>query len=180
MGKGRRTNLALLVVLVAALVTGALAFAARDRLGSAGGGRPPGRAGRVVVAPGSRWSCGGGLAGRSARWASVAFGVLVLVAVAAGLAHTTGAAAGLGPVSAMQVHVGAALALPPCWSGTPPPAAGPGRTDLSRRACCGPASSPAGRPPALAVEGATRLAGLPGACRCFTGSLPLTDPARSR
>src|SRR5215207_4539447 len=92
----RRTNLALLIVLVVALATGGLAFAA-----GTGWGRP------VVVAR--------GLAGRSGagRWASVAFGVLVLVAVAAGLAHATGALAGLGPVSAMQVHVGAALAALP-------------------------------------------------------------------
>jgi hypothetical protein len=98
----RRTNLALLVVLVAALVSGGLAFAA-----GTGWGRP------VLVAH--------GLAGL----------------------------AGLGPLSAMQVHVGAALAAVLL----------------------------------LAVEGATRLAGLAAARRRFTGSLPVAaagpaDPGR--
>src|SRR5918995_3643987 len=112
----RRTNLALLIVLVVALATGGLAFAA-----GTGWGRPVmvahGLAGLavLVLAPWKSVVVRRGLARRSGagRWASVAFGVLVLVAVAAGLAHATGALAGLGPVSAMQVHVGAALvALP--------------------------------------------------------------------
>jgi hypothetical protein len=48
------------------------------------------------------------------RWRS---GVLVVVAVAAGPAHATGGLAGLGPLSAMQVHVGAApAAVPGCCS----------------------------------------------------------------
>ena len=108
----RRTNLALLLVLAAALATGGLAFAA-----GTGWGRPVvvahGLAGLavLVLAPWKSVVVRRGLARRSGagRWASVAFGVLVLVAVAAGLAHATGALSRLGPVSAMQVHVGAAL-----------------------------------------------------------------------
>ena len=62
--------------------------------------------------------------------------VLVLAAVAAGLAHATGALAHLGPVSAMQVHVGAALAAVPllAWHAAARGGARPRRSDLSRRA----------------------------------------------
>ena len=180
----RRTNLALLIVLVAALATGALAFAA-----GTGWGRPVvlahGLAGLavLVLAPWKSVVVRRGLARRSGpgRWASVAFGVLVLVAVAAGLAHATGAAARLGPVSAMQVHVGAALAAVPllAWHLVARGGARARRTDLSRRALlrAGAVAGGAGLL-LLAVESATRLAGLPGAGRRFTGSLPLTDPAR--
>jgi DMSO/TMAO reductase YedYZ molybdopterin-dependent catalytic subunit len=180
----RRTNLALLIVLVAALATGALAFAA-----GTGWGRPVvvahGLAGLavLVLVPWKSVVVRRGLARRSGpgRWASVAFGVLVLVAVAAGLAHATGAAGRLGPVSAMQVHVGAALAAAPllAWHVAARGGARARRTDLSRRALlrAGAVAGGAGLL-LLAVESATRLAGLPGARRRFTGSLPLTDPAR--
>jgi DMSO/TMAO reductase YedYZ molybdopterin-dependent catalytic subunit len=180
----RRTNLALLIVLVAALATGALAFAA-----GTGWGRPVvvahGLAGLavLVLAPWKSVVVRRGLVRRSGpgRWASVAFGVLVLVAVAAGLAHATGTAARLGPVSAMQVHVGAALAAVPllAWHAAARGGARARRTDLSRRALlrAGVVAGGAGLL-LLAVEGATRLAGLPGARRRFTGSLPLTDPTR--
>jgi DMSO/TMAO reductase YedYZ molybdopterin-dependent catalytic subunit len=184
----RRTNLALLVVLVAALATGGLAFAA-----GTGWGRAVlvghGLAGLavLVLAP---WKSGvvrRGLARRSGagRWVSVAFGVLVLVAVAAGLAHASGALASLGPVSAMQVHVGAALAAVPllAWHAAARGGARPRRTDLSRRALlrAGVVAGGAGLL-LLAAEAATRLAGLPGARRRFTGSLPvaatIADPGR--
>jgi DMSO/TMAO reductase YedYZ molybdopterin-dependent catalytic subunit len=180
----RRTNLALLIVLVAALATGALAFAAGTWWG-----RPVvvahGLAGLavLVLAPWKSVVVRRGLARRSGpgRWASVAFGVLVLVAVAAGLAHATGAAASLGPVSAMQVHVGAALAAVPllAWHAAARGGARTRRTDLSRRALlrAGTVAGGAGLL-LLAVEGVTRLAGLPGARRRFTGSLPVADPAR--
>ncbi|HEX7148125.1 MAG TPA: molybdopterin-dependent oxidoreductase [Actinomycetota bacterium] len=180
----RRTNLALLIVLVGALVTGGLAFAA-----GTGWGRPVvvahGLAGLavLVLAPWKSVVVRRGLARRSGagRLASVAFGVLVLVAVAAGLAHATGALAGLGPVSAMQVHVGAALVALPllAWHAAARGGARARRTDLSRRALlrAGVVAGGAGLL-LLAVEGATRLTGLPGGRRRFTGSLTLTDPAR--
>jgi DMSO/TMAO reductase YedYZ molybdopterin-dependent catalytic subunit len=116
---------------------------------------------------------------------SVAFGALVLAAVAAGVAHATGALAGLGPLSAMQVHVGVALAAVPLlvWHTVARGGARARRTDLSRRALLRAGAVAAGAGLAfLAVEGATRLAALPGARRRFTGSLPvaatLADPAR--
>jgi DMSO/TMAO reductase YedYZ molybdopterin-dependent catalytic subunit len=179
----RRTNLALLTVLVVALATGGLAFAA-----GTGRGRPVvvahGLAGLavLVLAP---WKSGivrRSLARRSGPgpWASVAFGVLVLAAVAAGLAHATGSLASLGPVSAMQVHVGAALAALPllAWHAAARGGARARRTDLSRRALlrAGVVAGGAGLL-FLAVEGVTRLAQLPGARRRFTGSLPVAGPA---
>jgi DMSO/TMAO reductase YedYZ molybdopterin-dependent catalytic subunit len=184
----RRTNLALLVVLVAALATGGLAFAA-----GTGWGRPVVVAHAVAglavlaLAPWKSAVVRRGLARRAGvgPWVSVAFGVLVLVAVAAGVAHATGALAGLGPVSAMQVHVGAALAAVPLlvWHTMARGGARARRTDLSRRALLRAGAVAAGAGLAfLAVEGATRLAALPGARRRFTGSLPvaatLADPAR--
>jgi DMSO/TMAO reductase YedYZ molybdopterin-dependent catalytic subunit len=174
----RRTNLGLLVALVAALASGGLAFAV-----GTGWGRPVvvghGLAGLavLVLAPWKSAIVRRGLARRTGpgRWASVAFGVAVLVAVAAGLAHATATLLTAGPVTAMQVHVGAALVAVPllAWH-----AAARGvrvrRTDLSRRALlrAGAVAGGAGLL-LLAVEGAARLAGLPGARRRFTGSLPV-------
>jgi hypothetical protein len=135
----RRTNLALLVVLLAALGTGGLAFAA-----GSGWGRPVviGHAlaglAVLVLAPWKSVIVRRGLARRSGpgRWASLTFGGLVLAAVAAGLAHATGALAGLGPVSAMQLHVGAALVAAPllAWHTAARGGIRARRTDLSRRA----------------------------------------------
>ena len=83
--------------------------------------------------------------------------------MAAGAAHATGAA-GLGPVSAMQVHVGAALVALPllAWHAAARGGARARRTDLSRRALlrAGVVAGGAGLL-LLAVEGATRLTGLP-------------------
>jgi DMSO/TMAO reductase YedYZ molybdopterin-dependent catalytic subunit len=166
-------------MLVAALVSGGLAFAA-----GTGWGGPVvvghGLAGLavLVLAPWKSVIVRRGLARRSGagRWVSVAFGVLVLTAVAAGLAHATGALASLGPVSAMQVHVGAALAALPllAWHAAARGGARPRRTDLSRRALLRAGTVAAGAGLLLlAVEGATRLAALPGAGRRFTGSLPV-------
>jgi hypothetical protein len=136
----------------------------------------------LVLAPWKSVIVRRGLSRRSGagRWTSVAFGVLVLAAVAAGLAHATGALAHLGPVSAMQVHVGVALAALPllAWHAAARGGARPRRTDLSRRALlrAGVVAGGAGLL-WLAVESATRLAALPGAGRRFTGSLPVTGRA---
>jgi hypothetical protein len=184
----RRTNLALLVVLVAALATGGLAFAA-----GTGWGRPVVVAHAVaglavlVLAPWKSPIVRRGLARRAGAgpWMSVTFGVLVLAAVATGVAHATGALADLGPLSAMQVHVGAALAAVPLlvWHTLARGGVRARRTDLSRRALLRAGAVAVGAGLAfLAVEGTTRLAALPGARRRFTGSLPmaaaLADPAR--
>jgi DMSO/TMAO reductase YedYZ molybdopterin-dependent catalytic subunit len=175
----RRTNLGLLVMLVVALASGGLAFAA-----GTGWGRPVvvghGIAGLavLVLAPWKSAIVRRGLARRTGpgRWASVTFGMMVLVALASGLTHASGLLAGLGPVSSMQVHVGAALVAVPllAWHAAARGGMRPRRTDLSRRALlrAGVVAGGAGLL-LLAVEGATRLAGLPGARRRFTGSLPV-------
>jgi DMSO/TMAO reductase YedYZ molybdopterin-dependent catalytic subunit len=185
----RQTNLALLVAVLAALATGGLAFAA-----GTGWARPVlvGHAlaglAVLVLAPWKSAVVRRGLARRAGagRWASVTFGVLVLVAVAAGVGHATGALAGLGPVSAMQVHVGAALVAVPLLAWHVAARGGPRArpTDLSRRALLRAGAVAAGAGLLLlATEGATRLAALPGARRRFTGSLPVAtagapDPSR--
>jgi DMSO/TMAO reductase YedYZ molybdopterin-dependent catalytic subunit len=180
----RRTNLALLTVLVVALVSGGLAFAA-----GTGWGRPVvvghGLAGLAVLAlaPWKSAIVRRGLARRSGvgRWTSVGFGVAVLTAVAAGLAHGTGLLRSFGPVSAMQVHVGTALMAVPLlvWHAAARGGVRPRRTDLSRRALLR-AGATAGAAGLLlgAVEGAVRLAGLPAARRRFTGSFPVAAADR--
>jgi DMSO/TMAO reductase YedYZ molybdopterin-dependent catalytic subunit len=169
---------------VVALVSGGMAFAA-----GTGWGRPVvvghGLAGLavLVLAPWKSTIVRRGLARRSGagRWASVAFGVAVLVAVAAGLAHATGLLVAAGPVTAMQVHVGAALVAVPllAWHATARRTR-VRRTDLSRRTLlrAGTVAAVAGLLLAV-VEGATRLAGLPGARRRFTGSLPVAAGPRA-
>jgi DMSO/TMAO reductase YedYZ molybdopterin-dependent catalytic subunit len=175
----RRTNLALLVVLVVALASGGLAFAA-----GTGWGRPVvighGAAGLAVLAlaPWKSVIVRRGLARRSgaARWTSVGFAVAVLTAVAAGLAHATGLLRAAGPVSAMQVHVGAALVAVPllAWHAAARGGVRVRRTDLSRRALLRAGAVVGAAGLLLGVlEGATRLAGLPGARRRFTGSFPV-------
>ena len=113
--RGARTNLALLALLAAAFLTGWLAFA-------------------FATAP-SRWSliihATSGFAiiallpwksmiarrgmrrAQPARWASIVFGLLVVVSLAAGLLQSTGIALTIGPLSAMDFHVGGAIAAVP-------------------------------------------------------------------
>jgi DMSO/TMAO reductase YedYZ molybdopterin-dependent catalytic subunit len=171
---GARTNLALLVLLGVAFVTGWLAFA-------------------FAAAP-ARWSlvlhATGGFAivlllpwksivarrgvrrARPGRWASVLLAVLVLASLAAGLAHSTGLLVYAGPLTAMEVHVGAALVAVPLaiWH----IAARRIRvrpTDVSRRSFLKGAAVLAA---AAAAYGSTeiivRAAGWPGSARRFTGS----------
>jgi len=112
---GRRTNLTLLVLTAVAFVSGALAYSA----GTAWG-RPVTvlhgvvGVGVVLVAPWKGLIVGHGMRRRGARaWASVVLALCTIASVVTGVLHTTGAAVHLGPVTAMQVHVGAALlALP--------------------------------------------------------------------
>src|SRR5882672_6866234 len=113
--RGARTNLVLLALLAVAFLTGWLAFA-------------------FATAP-ARWSLLlhsiGGFAilallpwksiiarrgldrPRHGRWASVLLGVLVLISLVAGLLHTSGALVYWGSLTAMELHVGAAIAAVP-------------------------------------------------------------------
>jgi DMSO/TMAO reductase YedYZ molybdopterin-dependent catalytic subunit len=171
---GARTNLVLLVFLVVAFATGWLAFAF---------GTAPARWSLMLHATGgiaillllpwkSMIARRGVRRGRPGRWASIGFGILVLVSLAAGLAHSTGALVYAGPLSAMEVHVGAALAAVPLaiWHVI----ARPIRlrsADVTRRNFLKGALVLAGAATAYGgTEIVARATGLPGAVRRFTGS----------
>jgi molybdopterin-dependent oxidoreductase-like protein protein len=171
---GARTNLVLLVLLAAAFLTGWLAFAFA---------LAPARWSLVVHAtsgfaillllPWKSMIARRGMGRpRPGRWASILFSTLVLVSLAAGLAHSTGVLVIAGPLTAMEVHVGAALVAVPLaiWH----LAARRIRlrhTDVSRRNFLRGAVVISGAAAAYgASELLVRAANLPGRGRRFTGS----------
>src|SRR5918996_5385414 len=171
---GRRTNLALLMFLVVALGTGLLAYSA-----GTGWGSP------VVVAHGivglaivvlSPWKSvvvrRGFSRRRRGKVASTLFSILVVAALLSGILHATGVVRSFGVVTAMQVHVGAALlAIPVAVGHIRARPVRTDRADLSRRAVLRSGMLVGGAGLAYAaVEGLTRLASLPGRRRRFTGS----------
>jgi DMSO/TMAO reductase YedYZ molybdopterin-dependent catalytic subunit len=174
MTRGAGTNLVLLAILAVAFLTGWLAFAfatapARWALvvHAAGGFAV------IALLPWKSMIARRGLGRpRPGRWASVLLGLLVLISVVAGLLHSTGLLVYWGPFTAMDFHVGGALAAVPLaiWH----VAARRVRvrsTDLSRRNILR-----AGAVVALAAasyagsEGLVRATRMPGAARRFTGS----------
>jgi DMSO/TMAO reductase YedYZ molybdopterin-dependent catalytic subunit len=171
---GRRTNLALFGLLAGALVTGAAAYGlgrdwswwvvvAHGVLGL----------GILLLAPWKSVIARRGLRRRRAgSLASVVFAVLVAMAVLFGVLHATGLAVSLGPVTAMQVHVGSALLSIPfaVWH-VVARRVRVRRTDLSRRNLlrAGAVAGGAGLLYA-ATEGLVRVTPLPGGDRRFTGS----------
>jgi DMSO/TMAO reductase YedYZ molybdopterin-dependent catalytic subunit len=171
---GARTNVALLAVLGLAFLTGWLAFAYATAparwslvLHATGGFAV------LVLLPWKSLIARHGLQrARPGRWASAVLGVLVLASLAAGLAHSTGILVSAGPLSAMEIHVGAALAAVPfaIWHVAARRVRIRG-TDVSRRNFMQGAALFAG---AAAAYGATELvvrsAPLPGNARRFTGS----------
>ncbi len=171
---GRRTNLALLALLAAALATGGLAYAigtgwsqwAVVAHGAAG-------LGILVLTPWKSVIARRGLGRRrSGSWASVVFAVLVGLALAAGIAHSTGLLRSAGGVTAMQIHVGAALASVPfaLWHLFTRPVR-PRRSDFSRRAFLRATALGAASFAAYgALSGLTWVTRLPGRGRRFTGS----------
>jgi hypothetical protein len=171
---GARTNAALLVAVTAAFATGWLAFSYATA---------PARWSLVVHATAGvailvllPWKTliarRGWRRPRSMRWASAALGCLILLSLAAGLGHSTGAVEWWGPFTAMEVHVGAALGAVPLavWHIV----ARPIRvkpTDLSRRAVLRGAFGIAAAAGAYSLtEVGVRAFALPGASRRFTGS----------
>jgi hypothetical protein len=171
---GARTNVALLAVLSLAFLTGWLAFAYATAparwslvLHATGGFAV------LVLVPWKSLIARHGLQrARPGRWASAVLGVLVLVSLGAGLAHSTGILVSAGPLSAMEIHVGAALAAVPfaIWHVAARRVRVRG-TDVSRRNFMRGAALLTG---AAAAYGATELvvrsAPLPGSARRFTGS----------
>jgi Oxidoreductase molybdopterin binding domain len=172
--RGARTNAALLALLAVAFVTGWLAFAFASS---------PARWSLIVHAAGGfailallPWKSMIAQRGmgrpRSGRWASILFGVLVLVSLVAGLLHSTGMLVYWGPLTAMDFHVGAAIAALPfaIWHVV----ARQVRvrpTDFARRRVLQAGAVVAGA--AIAYGGSeivVRATGLPGAARRFTGS----------
>jgi len=171
---GARTNLALLGLMAIAFVTGWVAFAF---------GSGPSRWSLMLHATGGvaiilllPWKSMIARRGvgrpRPRRWLSMVFSALVLVSLAAGFAHSTGIFVYAGPLSAMEVHVGAALVAVPLaiWHVVArrirlrP-------TDLSRRAILRGVLVVGGAAAAYgSSELVVRAAGLPGRERRFTGS----------
>ena len=171
---GARTNAALLGLLGAAFVTGWLAFAF---------GTVPARWSLVVHAttgvailvllPWKSMIARRGLGRpRPGRWASILFGALVLVSIVAGLGHSSGLVLWWGPLSSMEVHVGAALiAIPLAVWHVVARQIRLRPTDASRRTFLkgGVALSLAAATYA-GTEILVRAAPFPGAARRFTGS----------
>lgn len=176
----RTTNLALFGVLTLAFATGAGAVAT-----GSGRGRwivvAHGVAGLAVILL-SPWKgrivAVGLRRPKPSRWASALLGVLVLGSLLAGLGSGTGLVRSIAGQWGLWVHIALALSLVPLllWHVVARPAR-PRRTDLSRRTLlrAGTIGAVAGGL-YLGVEGAVRLARLPGSRRRFTGSYP-TDPA---
>jgi molybdopterin-dependent oxidoreductase-like protein protein len=170
---GARTNLGLLALLAAAFATGwiAFSFATSPSRWSLILHATSGVAILLLLPWKSMIARRGIRRLRPGRWASIALGVLVLVSIAAGLAHSIGLVF-IGPFTAMEFHVGAALVAVPLvvWHVV----ARPLRlrpTDVSRRnflrgaTVLGAAALGYG-----ASELAVRAASLPGGGRRFTGS----------
>ncbi len=177
---GRRTNLAVLGLLLVAFATGVLAY---------GVGTLP--AGTVVVAVHS--AAGLGLLllvpwkavivrrswphAASTRGLATGLGALVVLTVLTGVLH----AIGVAPLSMLLIHVGMSVCLAPlllfhAWGRRQRPR----RTDLSRRTLLKAGGLAAGAAALWAAgEGALRLTGAPGADRRGTGSLErgTDDPA---
>lgn len=173
-GMSRRTNLALLVLLAVAFATGWLAFA----YGTAAGrwslvAHALGGFAILALLPWKSMIARRGLRrSRPGRWASITLAVLVLASLLGGLLHSTGLLRWWGAYTAMELHVGAAIAAVPfaIWHVVARHVR-PRRFDLSRRNLLrGGALVAAAGAGYAASELAVRVTGLPGAGRRFTGS----------
>jgi DMSO/TMAO reductase YedYZ molybdopterin-dependent catalytic subunit len=172
--RGARTNIALLALLAVAFLTGWLAFAYATALARwslvvhAFGGFAI-----LALLPWKSMIARRGLRRPwPGRWASVLLGVLVLVSLVAGLLHSTGVLVYIGPLTAMDFHVGAAIAAIPfaIWH-VVARRVRVRSTDLSRRNVLRGGAFVAGAAVAyVASELVVKATGLPGAARRFTGS----------
>ena len=169
----RWTNLALLVLLGLAFVTGWLAFF--STAASRGSLIAHAASGYAIIAL-TPWKSV--IASRAIQrrrpgwWASLLLTILVLVSVLSGILHSTGLLISAGAITAMEVHVGAALVAVPfaIWhiiARRIPMRA----VDLSRRSLLRAGALVAGAGLTYAAgEAAIRLLRLPGSERRFTGS----------
>jgi DMSO/TMAO reductase YedYZ molybdopterin-dependent catalytic subunit len=179
----RRTNAFLLALLAAVFLTGWLGFgfdttpAGVALVAHAGAG--------IAVVLLTPWKSAIARRGIEKRrpgwWASIVFGLLVLLSVAAGLAHSTGLLRSWGDWTALTVHVGAAFVAVPfaVWHVVARPVV-LRRTDFARRRLLQGGVVLAGAAALYGTtEGVARLAALPGARRRFTGSYDVGafDPA---
>ena len=170
----RRTNLALLLLLAGAFVTGLLAFGV--------GGGPESRVvgvthgvlglGILVLAPWKTVIVRRGLRRRRRHALALALAVVVSVSLLAGIVHATAGPFQVAGVSALDVHVaGAAAAVPLAVLHVVRRRQRPRASDLSRRnALRAIAVGGTAALAYLAVESVTSAAGLPGARRRATGS----------
>ena len=171
---GRRTNLALMILLIGALLTGALAYATGTgwgRLWIVAHGIVG--LGIVVLAPWKSVIVRRGLARRRRGWAiSPAFAVLVAVAIVFGVLHATGILISIGEITSLQIHVGAAiLAVALGLLHVLAKRVRMQRTDLTRRNLLRTGALLGATGVAYAAaEGLVRATSLPGADRRFTGS----------
>jgi hypothetical protein len=171
---GRRTNLALLVALAAATLTGALAFAIGTGANAwATVAHVVAGLAIVLLTPWKSLIVSRGLRRRRSHTAtSVSLSVLVVVALAAGLLHSSGLVTRLGSLSAMQLHVGAALAALPfaLWH-VRTRRVRLHHTDIARRQALKAGALLGSSAVVYAgLESIVRLISLPGAERRFTGS----------
>ena len=170
----RWTNLALFVLLGLAFTTGWVAFFYSTA---------PSRASLIVHAVSgyaivalTPWKAVIAAHGIQRRrpgwWASLVFTGLVIASVIAGILHSTGLLLGVGPFSAMEVHVGTALAAIPFVVWHVIARRIPVRAvDLSRRSLLRAGTLAASAGLAYGVgEVVVRLFSLPGARRRLTGS----------
>lgn len=171
---GRRTNLALLALLVGSFVSGWVTFGVGDLRGSRVATVAHGILGLgiLVLAPWKTVIVRRGLRTDGAHAVGVTLAVAVMVSLVAGIAH-----AGLGRfevagVSALTVHVAAAvIAVPLALSHVMRRRQRPRRTDLSRRTVLRTVGLVAVTTLAYTAQGlVTSVAGLPAARRRGTGS----------
>src|SRR6266508_6404617 len=175
---GRRTNVALLVLLTLAFATGWAAFGTGTTTPARVVTALHGAAGLalVLLVPWKSLIVRRSRAFRSvSSWradAGVVLGVLVAVSLLAGVVHVLGGFRTYAGLTAMQVHVGAAvIAVPFAVLHVLQHPQRPRRTDLSRRTVLRALGLGAGAAAAyVAVEGGARGLSLPGQDRRATGS----------
>lgn len=108
----RRTNLALILLTVLAVVTGALNFAAGTGRGIVATVMHGAVGVGMLLLTRYKWRMvrqGMRLRRAASTWPSVVLGVTVVIAIVTGILHTSELVLDHGPLDDMQVHVGAGL-----------------------------------------------------------------------